>query len=280
MKGEKRRKTDHRTYHNKNKKITGCKKMKKILALVLSVIMLLSVMPVVYAAEASVKDTFIEEYAKFGAYIEYNAYAQEDINISGLEVSVNEILKAGKENDEEKLLVYTEMLKEKNSIIEKDITDGKLTVVIDAYYAVIIFCKLYFYNDFSFDINGRPLYIFERNTELFEDAEAAHQDAFDVRNNRGTQEEYDAVMKKCVDACSLALDHLYGNHDFIEYISNNDATEEADGTKTAICELCGATDTVVDEGSKLVKEEESLSFFARLIALIKAFFEKIFAIFA
>lgn len=77
----------------------------------------------------------------------------------------------------------------------------------------------------------------------------------------------------------MLINCLDGNHPYGEYISNNDATEEADGTKTATCEFCGATDTVIDEGSKLVKEEENLSFFARLIALIKAFFERIFSIF-
>ena len=44
-------------------------------------------------------------------------------------------------------------------------------------------------------------------------------------------------------------------HDFIEYTSNNDATHEKDGTKTAVCERngCGAVDTIIDEGSKLIE---------------------------
>lgn len=41
-------------------------------------------------------------------------------------------------------------------------------------------------------------------------------------------------------------------HSFTNYISNNDATCEADGTKTAACDRgCGATDTVADEGTAL-----------------------------
>ena len=40
-------------------------------------------------------------------------------------------------------------------------------------------------------------------------------------------------------------------HSFTNYISNNDATTEADGTKTAKCDRCDATDTIVDEGTKL-----------------------------
>ena len=40
-------------------------------------------------------------------------------------------------------------------------------------------------------------------------------------------------------------------HIFGEYVSNNDATTEADGTKTRECSVCGYKDTVTDEGSKI-----------------------------
>lgn len=40
-------------------------------------------------------------------------------------------------------------------------------------------------------------------------------------------------------------------HSFGEYVSNNDATTEADGTKTRECSVCGYKETVVDEGSKI-----------------------------
>ena len=41
-------------------------------------------------------------------------------------------------------------------------------------------------------------------------------------------------------------------HSFTAYISDNNATAQADGTKTACCDHgCGATNTVVDEGTKL-----------------------------
>ncbi|MBQ4088928.1 MAG: hypothetical protein IJC56_03485, partial [Clostridia bacterium] len=45
-------------------------------------------------------------------------------------------------------------------------------------------------------------------------------------------------------------------HAFGEYVFNNDATEEADGTKTATCANCGETDTVVAEGTKVVVETD------------------------
>ncbi len=41
-------------------------------------------------------------------------------------------------------------------------------------------------------------------------------------------------------------------HEFVNYVYNNDATTEADGTETAVCERgCGATDTRIAEGTKL-----------------------------
>ncbi len=43
----------------------------------------------------------------------------------------------------------------------------------------------------------------------------------------------------------------FDEHTFGEYVSNNDATTEADGTKTRICEVCGYKNTVSDEGSKI-----------------------------
>ena len=45
------------------------------------------------------------------------------------------------------------------------------------------------------------------------------------------------------------------DHTFGEYISNNDATTEADGTKTRECSVCGYKDTVTDEGSKIIVPE-------------------------
>ena len=40
-------------------------------------------------------------------------------------------------------------------------------------------------------------------------------------------------------------------HSFTNYVSDKNATIYADGTKTATCDHCDATDTVTDEGSKL-----------------------------
>ena len=46
-------------------------------------------------------------------------------------------------------------------------------------------------------------------------------------------------------------------HEFKTYVFNNDATTEADGTETAVCEHgCGTTDTRIAEGTKIVKTPE------------------------
>ncbi|MBR3095298.1 MAG: hypothetical protein IKH12_06900 [Clostridia bacterium] len=50
---------------------------------------------------------------------------------------------------------------------------------------------------------------------------------------------------KC-DVCKQQLAHVFTN-----YVPDNNATCAADGTKTAVCDVCGkAKDTVTDEGSK------------------------------
>ena len=57
----------------------------------------------------------------------------------------------------------------------------------------------------------------------------------------------------------------YG-HEFVNYIYNNDATTEADGTETATCEHgCGATDTRVKEGTKLATTAVSESVADKLV---------------
>ncbi len=57
----------------------------------------------------------------------------------------------------------------------------------------------------------------------------------------------------CANGCgdSYSEDNVPAlGHDFV-YTSNNDATCEADGTKTGKCIRCDVTDTIADEGSKL-----------------------------
>ncbi len=64
----------------------------------------------------------------------------------------------------------------------------------------------------------------------------------------GCDHKYDNACDTDCNKCGETREttHAYG-----DYISNNDATYEADGTKTRTCSVCGLNDTVVDEGSKL-----------------------------
>ena len=81
------------------------------------------------------------------------------------------------------------------------------------------------------------------------------------------------IAEQILNALVVTCDHVYDDactdtdcnrcgavrvapgHTFTNYVSNNDATCTADGTKTAACDVCGnAFDTVADEGSKLSHE--------------------------
>ena len=52
--------------------------------------------------------------------------------------------------------------------------------------------------------------------------------------------------------CEHDVTDSKAEHTFGEYVSNNDATTEADGTKTRKCSICGYKDTVTDEVSKII----------------------------
>ena len=77
-----------------------------------------------------------------------------------------------------------------------------------------------------------------------------------------TQKAPAVVQSGCTEAGYTEYTCVHGDtyrvtipalgHSFTNYVSNNDATENQDGTKTAVCDRCTETDTVVDEGSRLV----------------------------
>ncbi len=55
----------------------------------------------------------------------------------------------------------------------------------------------------------------------------------------------------CDIYCNICGVSRAGGHKFGEYVYNNDATTEADGTKTRTCSVCGEKDTIVATGTKL-----------------------------
>ena len=67
--------------------------------------------------------------------------------------------------------------------------------------------------------------------------------------------EATCMEAKTCDRCQTTEGEALG-HSFTNYISNNDATYTEDGTKTAVCDRCEATDTVTDEGSKKKLDED------------------------
>lgn len=70
-----------------------------------------------------------------------------------------------------------------------------------------------------------------------------------------TEWESDATNHWHKSTCGHEVVDGKDAHTFGDYVSNNDATTEADGTKTRECSVCGKKDTVADEGSKILKPE-------------------------
>ncbi len=271
--------------------------MKKILAFILSVIMLLSVMPVAFAAQFEYPhevEHFFDIFARIESYGD-NKYEDNSVYRNKIRVILDSALDAfedlgydsapplDKDNDYTDVSWFSDFNKCMQPAIdniESKIASGEIKVLINVYECY----KYEFYLQWHYDMEKAAEIVdnqfFLQNPIYAEMYDKINNfDFVALLENSTTQAEFDAGWKEnCVPFNDMLMDCLDGNHPYGEYISNNDATEEADGTKTAVCEFCGATDTVTDEGSKLVKEPAS--FFERLIALIKAFFEKILSIFA
>ena len=88
-----------------------------------------------------------------------------------------------------------------------------------------------------------------------------HKHSFTVEN---VTDEYLCSEATCTEAAKYyysckcgekgTATFAYGNalgHSFKNYVSDNNATHEKDGTKTATCDRCDATDTILDVGTKL-----------------------------
>ena len=201
----------------------------------------------------SPRDYLIQEFVKGVAYRE-SYYA--DGERAPVRLDHDYFVELLITNDEEKMLDYAAELKEYNYRTEERIANGQLIVVIDVYNFAEAFVK--FIEAYCCDLSRAEIFdrIPERNPEWSEKCDAAYNKIGDLPSNGGTQVEYDVYEEIVIDAIELCLKHMYGEHDFAEYISDNNATEEADGTKTATCEFCGATDTVTDEGSKIVNNKD------------------------
>ena len=287
--------------------------MKKVLSIVLALILLLSVTPVVSAADVSQREAYIAEAKKSFVYTS-SAYGSVDVFNEIFEAYSKvvseedfDITKEWIDENEERLPVVTAKLKAVSSDIEAKIASKEITVVIDATDFLENYCNAFAYYDFE-DVENL---VENADEKLLDKARDSYDAAFEIIEKGNTEPEsvsqaqfdeiavdfiafykaieyclaekhnctvwtaaengkHSSVCDFCGDLC--VEEHLYG-----EYVSNNDATEEADGTKTAVCEKCGEESTVTDEGSQLVKEPAT--FIEKLIEFIKNLFAKIFAIF-
>ena len=277
--------------------------MKKLLALVLSVIMVLSIMPMAYAGRVTYSpeiEEYIEDYIKGYAYFR-NIYASREQKTEvenilkepvdealEIEPTYKNLINIEADGRLEQLNAFHEGLKKGIDELEKKIADGEIVIVVDIYeYFKLSFnLSAYYYDDEdkdeSVDITESlksEKYInayaeFEIGMDMVSDITSFSYDDMSIY----TQAYFDAAMAKITPFADLLFACLDGNHPYGEYISDNNATEEADGTKTATCEFCGATDTITDEGTKLPKEETL--FYEMIFDLIKDFLKLILSIFA
>ena len=79
----------------------------------------------------------------------------------------------------------------------------------------------------------------------------------DAANHTGTATTWTktATTHKETYDCCKAVKTAEADHSFENWKSNNDATREADGTKTGTCSVCGYVGTVTDVGTKLPPED-------------------------
>ena len=255
--------------------------IKKILSVLLTAIMLLSAIPMAYAERATYSPE-VEEYIynsiKAAAYGQFNRYetSEQHTKVSHiLAVAISECEAAcGYEiiggfdydylNDPEnsKLLTgasyYNDALSAAFNEIEEKIANGEIVVELDITEAVML--ALYMDSHYSKSDIYRLWESCESfNSDIYVEYKNAYNDLDNADLDLLTQAELDFLAGKLNSFYPFIYNCLDGIHNYGEYISNNDATETADGTKTATCEFCGATDTVIDEGSKLGSAEDNCS---------------------
>ncbi len=246
---------------------------KKILSMLLTVVMLLSVMPVAYASPAEYPPE-VEQYIEFWIKVESyrnNKYESEANRDELFKILGDKLFNSGlddiplgdtglilyeyiydKNIDIEEISHFNEVMQPAINEIEAKIATGEIGVVINTYEFIKLegFVAAYYNNEL---INETLDRIESTNNETFQNLIANSAGIYFYNaEDFANQSEYDiAVDTLARPYFTIITNCLDGNHPYGEYISNNDATEEADGTKTATCDFCGATDTVIDEGSKI-----------------------------
>lgn len=280
--------------------------MKKLLALILTVIMVLSIMPMAYAKRAEYSpeieeyiENYIRVYSYLGSHYETSDQKTEVQKIIGEAVdgktqvfpSYENLINIEADERLDEIIALNESIEKAFDEIEKKIAADEIVIVTDIYeyykYGLYIDGSCYYSSEDITEIRDRVENLkSEKYLKAWNEAEMGMETIRQAVNGMGghaiPQAEFDSAMERVKPFYDLVFACLDGDHPYGEYISDNNATEEVDGTKTATCDFCGATDTITDEGTKLVKEEEpeeTISFFEMIFALLKEFFAKIFSIF-
>lgn len=160
----------------------------------------------------------------------------------------------------ESIRVFNDIFKPVTDMIDELIESGEIVCILD-YSEVIkaVYSPLDYYGKKAIESFAKPEAPWAE--EYLQTMPEIEEEWLDYVNNTPAeelnQEEFDAIWRKGLPLAEKICNCLDGNHLFSEYISNGDATEEADGTKTAICDFCGTVDTVIDEGSKLDNNDNS-----------------------
>lgn len=79
------------------------------------------------------------------------------------------------------------------------------------------------------------------------DPEPPHEHTFAEKWSSDSTYHWKAATCEHTEEVSEKAGHSFG-----DWVSNNDATTEQDGTKTRECGVCGYKETVIDEGSKII----------------------------
>ena len=86
-----------------------------------------------------------------------------------------------------------------------------------------------------------------KDPEPGKDPEPAHEHEFSDSWSKDETHHWHAATCEHTTEVSEKAEHTFG-----EYVSNNDATTEADGTKTRECSVCGYKDTVTESGTMIL----------------------------
>ncbi len=288
--------------------------MKKILAIVLSALMLMSIMPVAFAADEECKHWFnningerpniredgycycckcgvkgadfsevIEVWGKavgiyFSAYDSKIAFDRADDVFNLIDGYIRDPLDESVDYTE--WLYLAQMTSEDQAVVDEIVEKSRK--IIDDFkkenYIVIYdgteLGYYYVWTVTAIQNKNGSLEFSEEFEKNFEENPFVYEDLLrDIRNGEKEIDADECIKKgesltffyKCAMACT------FGNHPWGEY------TENADGSKTANCTCCVATDTIEAEKKDImdIVSTDLVELIKMLIAIVKSFVEAV-----